>query len=189
MTTPRDLGYAFALSLPPAEDERVRAWARATSGATWDISGSHVTLARLTGSVPPEKLVPVIREAWSGVLPSEVTFRKPVREPYWDKPGLEIVMLAGETEADVAGVFDIRERLIESLLPQGLALFESGPFVPHVTLTTGLPPEEALRLEAAASALELRFVVHEVAFWCGGETTDPDMPADPAWYVVERMLL
>jgi len=167
----------------------LRLWAEATPGASWDVTGGHVTLARFTGSQPPAQLVPTMRDACAGLGPVEAAFMQPSRRPYWDKPGLEIVMLLGKTLDDVAGVLSLRERLLTSMLPQGLSLLEGGLYRPHVTLTTGLPPEDALRLEASARHLDLRFTAHEVVFWCGGETTGLDATADPPWYVVERLLL
>ena len=189
MTTSSDLGYAFDLSLPPVEDLRLRLWAEATPGATWDVSGGHVTLARFTGSRPPEQLVPAMRDACAGLWPIDAAFTMPSRQSYWDKPGLEIVMLVGEALTDVAGVLDLRESLIASMSPEGLALLEGGPYRPHVTLTTGLPPADAHRLEAAARHLDLRFTASELVFWCGSETPDPDAPADPSWRVIERLML
>lgn len=189
MTTPGDLGYAFALSLPPGADARLRAWAEATPGATWDESGSHVTLARLTGSVPPENLIPAFHEACARLKPFQAAFTLPLREPYWDKPGLEIVMLAGETATDIAGVMALRDLLLAATESRGLVLFEPGDYRPHVTLTTGLPSQDALRLETAAGALNLRFTAEEVVYWCGGESPDAQTPAGPPWYVVDRVLL
>jgi hypothetical protein len=189
MTTEKNLGYAFALSLPPTEDEALRRWAEATEGASWDASGGHVTLARLTGTLPPESLIPLVTEAWADVGPFEAAFTKARREDYWDKPGLEIVMLAGKSEEDIAGVIGLRERLLEAVLPAGLRLMEAGEYIPHVTLTTGLPTEQALQLEKEASALDLRFTACEVVFWSGGETIGSDEPADPPWCVIERLLL
>jgi hypothetical protein len=188
-TTPNQLGYAFTLSLPPIEDRRLHAWADATPSASWDVSGGHVTLARFTGALAPETLVPRLHEACSGFGSFEAAFTKPCREDYWDKPGLEIVMLIGETQQDVARVLDLRARLLATFLPTGLTLMEGGEYVPHVTLTTGLPPEEALRLEKSAHTLDLRFTANEIVFWAGGEGTDDDTPADPPWRVVERLLL
>ena len=189
MTTPDALGYAFALSLSPAEDLRMRAWAEAMPGATWDPTGGHVTLARFTGSLPPEALVPAVREACAGVQPIPARFTLPARGPYWDKPGVEIVMLVSERPEDIAGVLDLRERLLAAVLPLGLPLLEGGSYRPHVTLTTGLPAEDASRLEAAARDLDLRFTSHEVVYWCGGETVDPDVSPDPPWRIVERVVL
>jgi hypothetical protein len=189
MTTPDALGYAFALSLSPAEDSRMRAWAETTPGATWDTAGGHVTLARFTGSLPPEALIPAFREACAGVQPISARFTSPARGPYWDKPGVEIVMLVSERPEDIAGVMALRERLLAAILPMGLTLLEGGPYRPHVTLTTGLPPGEANRLEATARDLDLRFTGHEVVYWCGGETLDPDAAAEPPWRVIDRVLL
>jgi hypothetical protein len=189
MTTPDALGYAFALSLPPADDRRLRLWAEATPGATFDAAGGHVTLARFTGSVPPGALLPALREACESVPPVAGRFNLPSREPYWDKAGTEIVMLVGERPEDVGGVLDLRERLLAAVLPLGVSLAEGGPYRPHVTLTTGLAPQEALRLEAAAGSLDLRFTSHEVVYWCGGETLDPEAVPEPPWQVVERVLL
>lgn len=189
MTTGNPTGYAFTISLPPSEDHRLRQWTDATPGASWDMSGGHVTLARFTGSVAPESLIPVLHRACANFGAFPVAFNEPSRQDYWDKPGLEIVMLVGEAPEDVAKVMELRERLLSSFLPEGLSLMEGGEYIPHVTLTTGLPSEEAHRLEAAARDLTLRFTAHEVVFWSGGETSDPDTPADPPWHVVERLLL
>jgi hypothetical protein len=133
--------------------------------------------------------VPGFHKACASLGAFDVCFNLPVREPYWDKPGLEIVMLAGERPGDVAGVIELRERLIANLAPLKLTLAESGPFQPHVTLTTGLPAGEALALEAAAAGLELRFTAREVVLWSGGETTEEDAAPDPPWHAVERVLL
>ena len=189
MTITNNLGYAFTLSLPPKDDERLKRWAEQTPGATWDLSGGHVTLARLTGSLPPEELVPRFHEACAGLTSFPAAFTRPVREDYWDKPGLQIVMLAAETEEDIAGVLALRERLLAKFLPEGLTLMEGGEYRPHVTLTIGLPEEDAQRLERLARPLDLRFTAHEVVYWSGGETASPDTPADPPWHPVERLLL
>ena len=189
MTAGNALGYSFALSLPAEEDRRLREWAERTAGATWDEAGAHVTLARFTGSVAPETLLPAMRQACFSLGAFEARFSKAVRAPYWDKPDAEIVMLVGEQPDDVSGILALRERLMAAVLPLGVTLFEGGPYVPHVTLTTGLAVEEALRLESAAGELDLRFRAQEVVYWCGGETEEVDAPADPAWYVVERLLL
>lgn len=189
MNTENALGYAFALSLPPPEDARLRQWADSTAGASWDASGAHVTVARFTGFLPPAALLPAVHEACTEARPVSARLRLAVREPYWDKPDAEIVMLVGATPEDIAGVLGLRERLLAALLPLGVDLFEGGPYVPHVTLTTGLAVEEARRLESAASELDLSFAANELVYWCGGETAEPDAPADPPWYVVERLLL
>ena len=189
MTISNALGYAFMIALPPAVDQNLRRWTEATPGASWDVSGGHVTLARFTGNLAAQKLVPALHEACAGFGAFDVRFSVPAREAYWDKPGLEIVMLIGERPHDVAGVVDLRERLIASLLPMGLALMESGSYRPHVTLTTGLPPVEALALEAAAAGLELRFTAHEVVLWAGGEPAEDGAPAGPPWRAIERLLL
>jgi 2'-5' RNA ligase len=189
MKTENALGYAFALSLPSPEDARLRQWAHSTSGATWDEAGAHVTVARFTGSLPPAALLPAMHEACAGVGPVSARLRLAVREPYWDKPDAEIVMLVGAAPEDIAGVLGLRERLLTALLPLGVDLFEGGPYVPHVTLTTGLAVEEARRLESAAAELDLSFTANELVYWRGGETAEPDAPADPPWQVVERLLL
>ena len=188
MTTPNALGYAFALMLPPSEDARLRRWAEATPGATFDSAGGHVTLVRFTGDLPAEQLVPAMHRACEGAGPIEVALTLSFREDYWDKPGVEIVMLAGEKPEDVSGVLQLRERLLAAVLPEGVSLLEGGPYRPHVTLTTGLPSEDARRLEAEARDLDLRFTSYEVVFWSGGENPD-DGAADPPWHVVERVLL
>jgi len=189
MTNPYPTGYAFTVSLPPSDDHRLRQWTDETPGASWDISGGHVTIARFTGSLAPESLVPAFQEVCSEFGSFEAAFTEPMREEYWDKPGLEIVMLVGQEPDDVARVLELRERLLAKFLPMGLNLMEGGEYIPHITLTTGLPPEDAKSLEQAARSLALRFTAHEVVFWSGGETNDPDTPADPPWHVVERLLL
>ena len=189
MTTPKDYGYAFALSLPPTEDQHLRRWAESTDGASWDMSGGHVTLARFTGTLSPEALIPLFAQACAGFDPFDAAFPTPRREEYWDKPGLEIVMLVGETDQDIAGVLALRERLLATFLPTGLSLMEAGDYNPHVTLTTGLPPEKAHLLEKEARALNLRFTASEIVFWAGGETIGVDEAADPPWRVIERLLL
>jgi 2'-5' RNA ligase len=189
MTSHPPLAYAFAISLPPADDARLRAWAAATPGATWDDYGGHVTLVRLAGSLAPDVVAARMREACAGAETFEAAFTRPIRQSYWDKPGLEIVMLVAEREADTAGVLHLRERLLTSLSALGLELAEGGPYVPHVTLTTGLPAAEAGVLESAAAGLDLRFTAREIMFWCGGETADPDAEADPPWRIIERLQL
>jgi hypothetical protein len=189
MNQPRRLGYSFLIALPPAVDERLRAWTTTAPGASWDVSGGHVTLARFTGDLPPEALAPAFRAACQGLGSFEAGFCAAVREPYWDKPGLEIVMLVGETPEDVAGVLELRNRLLAALAPLDVTLLESGDYLPHITLTTGLPPHEALALESAASTLDLRFTAREIHMWSGAETEDPSEVAEPPWHPVERAIL
>ena len=116
-----------------------------------------MTLARFTGTVAPDALMPLFHEACRGFGPLDAAFTQPTREDYWDKPGLEIVMLVGAAPGDVAKVVELRERLLATFLPTGIELMEGGEYRPHVTLTTGLTPEDALRLEAAAQSIALRF--------------------------------
>jgi hypothetical protein len=189
MSEPRNLGYSFLIALPAAVDERLREWTAATPGASWDVSGGHVTLARFTGYLAPVELGRAFRDACQGMGAFEVGFCKAAREPYWDKPGLEIVMLVGETPEDVAGVLELRRRLLSGLSSLDVALLESGDYLPHITLTTGLPAQEALSLEASASALDLRFTAREVVMWSGGETVEDAVPADPPWHPVEHVML
>jgi hypothetical protein len=189
MTGPSRFGYAFVIALPPQANRELRRWAAATPGASWDASGGHVTLARLTGDVLPRSLVPRFVEACGGYQAFEVKLCVPVREPYWDKPGLEIVMLAGSGHDDVSGLFDLRRRLVASM-PGRVHLLEGGAsYLPHITLTTGLSPRKARALERAASGLELRFTAHEVVYWSGAETAEESAAADLPWRVIHRLTL
>jgi hypothetical protein len=189
MSTPRSLGYSFLIALPPAVDLILRRWTATTPGATWDASGGHVTVARFTGDLSPADLVPALQAACEGLASFPIAFCAPAREAYWDKPGLEIVMLVGGNAQDVAGVFNLREHLLASLSPVDVELLESGAFLPHITLTTGLPHEEAMALETAAAGLDLRFTAREVVLWSGGETSEDSEEAEPPWRPIQSVLL
>lgn len=184
MTRTNRYGYAFAIALPPETDAVLRRWTESTPGASYDAAGGHVTVARCKGDLEPEALLEPFESACRQVRPFEVTLCRTARGPYWDKPGLEIVMLVGGRPEDVQGVLTLRERVLAAVGPLGVRLAEGEAFVPHLTLTTGLAAREALELEAAAEGLALRFTASEVMYWSGGEEGAP-----PAWRQVRRVRL
>jgi 2'-5' RNA ligase superfamily protein len=183
-------GYAFVIAVPPRANRELRRWTAVTPGASWDASGGHITLARFTGHLQPEALASAFLAVCAGLEAFDVRLCTPRRAPYWDKPGLDIVMLTGAEPDDTAGVRGLRERLLGAMLPLGVRLMEGGDaYLPHITLTTGLPSDEAKALERAATQLELRFTAQEVVYWSGGEAAEDHAPADPPWHVVERIVL
>lgn len=178
---PIEHDYAFTLPLPADLDARLRRWTEDAPGATWDEAGGHITLLRLAGPPALEAVKGALEAACAERNPFPIRLAQVVRAPYWEKPGLEIVMLTGAAPADTAGVQALRDELIQALADHALRLYEAGEFRPHVTLTTGAPKEAAQELEMAARELDLTFTAQEVMLWA---RTGPEPAQD--WHVVER---
>jgi 2'-5' RNA ligase len=162
--------YAVALFLPPAAELEMHHWALHAPGATWDRAGGHITVLRVAGEVAEGRVVEAFEWVCGDTGQMPVRLCTAVREPYWGKPGLEIVMLTGERPEDTASIASFRERLLGAFEGLGLSLAEEGRFVPHVTLTQGLPADEAGVLVEAASGMRLEFLAESAVLWTDGGT-------------------
>jgi 2'-5' RNA ligase len=174
-------GYALAIMLDPSLDEALRRWTERQEGATWDETGGHVTVARLTCTAPEAEVEAALRSLCRDLRPLELRLERPVVAPYWGKPGLWIVMLVAAGPPEARPLTELRDSLVAGLAAVGLSLLEEGQFVPHLTLTTGVAEDEAKVLAAAAEGLNLVIQVTAITLWAGGEAVDERGDAVPPW--------
>ena len=182
--------YAVAIMLPQAIDDRMLRWSLDAPGATWDTSGGHITVTAFHTVAEPEEVSAELAEVCRAVRPFRAHFAGAEASPYWGRAGLSIVMLVeAEEAAELNRVHSLR-RALNQALAQRLEAFqvreEAGDYVPHVTLTTGLPESESGALVVAARSLDIDFTVEEVALW---HESFPDGPAEPYWYLVRNAAL
>lgn len=161
--------FSLSILLPPSIESALISWADQTPGATIDPQASHVTLLNFETSTADSLLVERVAAACTEAQPFHLVLDRAVHEPYLGKPGLDIVMLIPSDEsAGHESVLTLRRRLLsacEDVIGQDTTVPEDGEFLPHLTMTDGLPPEEAAVLCAEAEKLHISFEVHEVAAW------------------------
>jgi 2'-5' RNA ligase len=182
--------FAVAIMLPQHIDERMRRWSTQAPGSTWDASGGHVTVTAFHTASSPDVVAAEMAGVCSGIRPFSAHFAAVEIGPYWGKPGLNIVMLVeGEEGPGARGVVRLRQRLNDGLakrLDDFELRDEGGDYVPHVTLTTGVPEAETEALADATRAVEIDFVVSEVALW---HESFPAGPSTPYWSLFRTIAL
>ena len=159
--------YSAAILLPAAVDEPLRHWSLAQEGGTWPSWGGHITvLAGFTTLTDLDRMQQAMGRSGAGFQPFTLRLNRAVRDSYWGRPGLETVMLTPDPESSgAAALRALRELLNASLasLVRDLCPDLNGkPYLPHVTLTTGLRPREAAKLAEAAAQLDCEFIANEL---------------------------
>jgi hypothetical protein len=150
-----------------------------------DPQASHVTLLNFETDEPTETVVELVRSACRVLSPFHLELLEALREPYMGKPGLEIVMLIpGQGSASEKAVLSLREALLQGVgdvITTDVTMPEDGEYRPHLTLTSGLAPDGAATLSAAAKNLSIAFRVDDVSVWRRSD--------DGAWSLLMRLPL
>lgn len=161
--------YTLQILLPEPVQEQLRDFTARTPGATLPAEGAHITLLNAFSPVRPRAPI----RARTAVVcaefqPFAVRLNRVLSGSHWRRPNLFGVFLMGNGMTD--GVRTLIR--LQSELRNSLALFKRDlhpevslrPYKPHVSLTWGIPPAEAVQLAQAARAahLHVEFIVDRV---------------------------
>lgn len=161
--------YSVYLFLPPAMDRRLRQWCATSSGCDWPKWGGHITLIPAFHlAAPLVRLVATVERSVQERREFRVVLDQVRSERHLTKPGLHLVYLAGQHPTVNAELASLRASLaagLEDLKVDASAAVARHPFVPHVSLTLGLPEPEALLLKARAEqdGLRISFRVKKIS--------------------------
>jgi 2'-5' RNA ligase len=176
--------FSLSILLPPSIEDALSRWSEQTPGATLDPQASHVTLLNFESGQDEERLLQRVRAACRGISSFRLVLDQAVHEPYLGKPGLDIVMLVPSAHSPGRdAVLALRERLraaLSDVIDADMTVPEDGEFLPHLTMTAGLPAEAATVLCIEAEKLRIAFEVREVSAWSN---------AGGAWRLLETQPL
>lgn len=162
--------YSLEILLPDDIEERFRRWISRVPGATWPRWGGHITV--LNGFIPARGLEPIVQEIQrrcAAARPIPVHLSEVVSDRHWRDPELNAVLLVSGSPDDeeLLSLIRVHDSLREGLGPlkrDAQPEISNRPYVPHLSLTRGLPEPEASRLVemARASRLEVEFTVENI---------------------------
>lgn len=161
--------YTLQVLLPEQVQEQLREWTVRTPGATLPAGGAHITLLSPFSPVRPRA---PIRKFTATVcatfLPFPVRLSRVLSGTHWRRPSLNGVFLMGNglTEG-IRELVRLQRALRETLDPLKRDLHPEvsrRPYKPHVSLTWGIPPGEAVALarSARAARLQIEFTVDRI---------------------------
>lgn len=163
--------YGLEIPLPPDVDEQLHGWAKRTPRATWPKWGGHITI--LNRFAVEGELEPVIRkiELVSGSFnPFVIRFDRVVCDKHWLDPDLAAVFLTSSPndEQGHRTLIELHDAVCAALatLKQDIQPETSHrAYIPHLSLTSGLPEPDASRLADAvrASGLKLAFTAENIS--------------------------
>jgi hypothetical protein len=169
--------YGLAVMLPEREEEALRQWTRHTPGSSYDTLGSHISLLTFHADVTPSELSFCLRRTTSSFAPFAISLCHVKEERYWGMPDRQIVMLTPD-DSSMNMLSGIRQRLLSTLSAELPGFHQEdipGPFLPHLTLTTGLDQPSASTLAQHAAELRIDFLVQSISVWsrnhCGADRT------------------
>ncbi|HAI21967.1 MAG TPA: hypothetical protein DCM14_08760 [Clostridiales bacterium UBA8153] len=146
--------YSVHVLLPPAMDRRLRQWCAMSPGCDWPRWGGHITLIPAFHlAVPLVRLIAATERSVQSRREFRVVLDEVRSERHITKPGLYLVYLAGRHPTANVELASLRASLaagLEGLKVDASPLVARHPFVPHISLTLGLPEPEALLLKARA---------------------------------------
>ncbi len=163
--------YTVEIPLSPDVENRFRRWVERTPGATWPKWGGHITI--LDSFVPRrgiEPVVGVIEPVCTNYAPFEIRFDSVMCDAYWVEPHLRTVLMVSSShdEDGCRALVDLHRsfrkelaRVASDVRPE----VSDRPYVPHLSLTAGIPQPAALELMEAARAarLKVEFVVRKIS--------------------------
>ncbi len=161
--------FSLSILLPPAIDAALVSWSRWAPGATVDPQASHVTLLNFETDADEAVLLQRTAVACSELPSFRLVLDHAIHDTYLGKPGLDIVMLvASEKSPGYEAVLTLSQHLLAAfadLINLDTTVPEDGEFLPHLTLTSGVPSEEAIALCEEAENLHIAFDVTAVSAW------------------------
>jgi len=163
--------YSLEIPLPPDVDEQLRSWAKRAPGATWPKWGGHITiLNRFAVEGKLESVIQEIERVSSSFGPFVIRFDRVVCDRHWLDPDLTAVFLTGASkdENGYRMLVELHDAVSRALAPLKRDIYpetSEEAYLPHLSLTSGLPePEAALLAEAARlSGLKLELRVENIS--------------------------
>lgn len=160
--------YCVEILLPDAIEARMSRWSQVTPGATWPAWGGHVTLlSRFVPLAGIEAIRGQMQAVCAGFGPFPLALDRVITEKHWRRPE-QAVLLVGDEKALVTDpIVRLQSALSEALAPWKRDLrpeVSRQHFVPHLSLTIGLPKPDAeqLALAAVQQRLTVEFLVDVV---------------------------
>lgn len=148
--------------MPPAIDERLHNWAKRVPGATWPKWGGHVTiLNRFAVDGALEPVTHEIERVSGSFDPFVIRFDRVVCDAHWLDPDLTAVFLtnASPDEKGYRTLVALHDSVSAALAPIIRHMHPEASrraYVPHLSLTSGLPEPDCARLADAAQAFDLK---------------------------------
>ena len=163
--------YSLEIPLPPDVDEKLHTWAKRTPGATWPKWGGHITiLNRFAVEGELEQVLRKIELVSSSFNPFVIRFDRVVCDRHWLDPDLTAVFLTSSPNDDQGHrvLLDFRDAVCAALAPLKRDIHpetSEEAYVPHLSLTSGLPEPDAARLAdaARASGLKVEFTAENIS--------------------------
>ncbi len=163
-------GYSLEIPLPQYIEQEFRNWIRDVPGATWPRWGGHITV--LNRFVPRGGLHPVVRavqKVCAARAPFLIHLDEVLSDRHWRDPQLNAVLLVSGSRDEegcraLARLHDDLETELEPLKRDVHPELSGRGYVPHLSLTLGVPEPDAARLleMARASGLEVEFTVENI---------------------------
>jgi hypothetical protein len=162
--------YSLEIPMPEHIEREFRGWIKDVPGATWPRWGGHITvLNRFVPTRGLEPLVQAVQRMCAAHPPFLIHLDEVVSDRHWRDPRLNAVMLVScqRDEEGCRALVRLRESLRAELEPLKRDVhpeLSARGYVPHLSLTLGVPELDAARLleMARASGLEVEFTVENI---------------------------
>ncbi len=159
--------FTLQFLLPPAQESRLRDWAQQHHYATWPNWGGHITLVNIFESqIPNSLLVDILSQKCRQTPAFRIFFNRLILEHHRIHQGLYTVYLTypRHSPEESYRLRNFHEEIISLLQPHvdfKQKELETSRYRQHLSLTWGVPKEQALALyeEALRWKLELWCVV------------------------------
>jgi len=160
--------YSVHLMFPAGLEARLRQWCAQAPGASWPRWGGHITLVpefKLT--VPLLRLLGALERIAGNRRAFAVTLDTTRVERHLLRPDQFLVYLTGSNLGTNRELLSLRAAVVTALEGMKIDLSPAvsrHPFMPHLSLTLGLPGPEARQLQARAErdGLRVQFTVRRL---------------------------
>lgn len=175
------LEYSIVALLPAEIDRKFKQWTT-DHGSTWAPWGGHISLVtrfELSHNATPQDMVDHIGAVCRKYPPIPLNLNQITREDHWRRPQFDTVLLLGDpTLEGVRTTQRLQAALMKSLAPITTNLYPEivgRPYKPHLTLTIGVPTEDANRLanQARQDNLHLDVTLERITL-LGFDTSNGD---------------
>jgi len=161
--------YGLTILLPEEVEQRLRNWVAHTPGATWPEWRGHITVVPAFVALDsPDAIEAAVARVCQAYAPFRLTLNRIRRTQHLIRPHLQTVLLVEPARTAPGPLHRLRADLAAILAPvkeDVHPVYSNHPFLPHVSLTWGLPELEASRLARAARAARLEVSLTVDQLW------------------------